>query len=203
MLLVGTRMSFTFERKLPVLHDFRMESRYGPVVCPRKHFPGGFSTKLMRQRCNPNASQIQAVGVPASLKGGMAIAKSRRMEPARLIEQLKVLIAELVQPAAVRSCQFCAAQSVAFIFELVLTTRIVEQGEEHNNLAVRTSPLRQAQSVFKNSGPMNNAVVAIDRELIALQDFPNDRSGYQFLRPNDHWFFGIGFSARRSSSSCF
>ena len=61
------------------------------------------------------------------------------------------------------------------ISDLVLSPRIVDDGEEGNDFDVGTGVFCQPQTVLNDSGPVRNAVVAVDRQSVVIEnDFEDE-----------------------------
>ena len=58
--------------------------------------------------------------------------------------------------------------------------RVVENGKQCNDLHLRTSLVRQSQSVFKDSGPMGNTVSAAVRQGVTFEDVLQDYRDVEF-----------------------
>ncbi|WP_238602970.1 hypothetical protein [Fimbriiglobus ruber] len=83
------------------------------------------------------------------------------MQPARLKQQVEVVVVEGDQFAAQRAGEFAAPQAVAVILVLVHPPRVVEQGEQRNDFPIRPVDLSDPKPVLQHARPVNDVVESV------------------------------------------
>ena len=105
------------------------------------------------------------------------------------MEQLEIFVRQLKQTASKVHGELRTPFSMIGVGVLIDSLRIVEDGEQPDDFDPRPGRLAQSLPVFQNSGPIHDAMKAVDGQFILRQDCLNDGAEVDEVRVLSHFFF--------------
>lgn len=126
-------------------------------------------------RSDPNSTEIEAVGIPAGLDRHVGMIGFVRVALARSIQQPKLVVVEIENTASKLGGELSGTRSMFRISDLVDPPRIVQDGEQGDDIDARSGHLSQFQAILKNPCPMSHAVIAAERQGVVFEDGLQDR----------------------------
>ena len=121
----------------------------------------------MRHDADP--AQIQPVRVPTSLDCHVRVIPLVRVTCAGPMQEPKVMVIQIENATKQFSRELGGTGAVFGIGHLAEPPRIVEDGEQRDDFHVRTRLLGQTLTVFKDSRPMRNTVIAVERQSVVFE----------------------------------
>jgi hypothetical protein len=71
-------------------------------------------------------------------------------------------------------CKLSAPEAVIVVAVLVDASRVMEQGEQPHDFEVRPRSLGYSETVFHDTGPMDDAMIASHRKGVFSEDHSHD-----------------------------
>lgn len=112
-------------------------------------------------RLDADSTEVQAVGIPAGLQGGVSRAATVAVPFDGVAERVELPALQIEVAAVERARERRTALPVMAISTLVLTAAVMQKGEELHHEEVRPALSAHGQPMVKYAGPMIGAVVAM------------------------------------------
>ena len=137
---------------------------------------GRIGAKAAGMRHDADTTQIKPVGIPTSLNGHVGMGTFVRVAVARLEQQPELMVFEIENAAPQIQSEFSRSWAVLRISHFVLPPRVMENSKELHDLNIGPGLFGQSKAVFKDSGPVCHAMIAVKRQSVIFQNRMNDRS---------------------------
>jgi len=125
-------------------------------------------------RPSSHPSQIKAIRIPAGHHGDLAFRESQFVIPNRLVQDRKVLVAQVDQGPAQGLGKLGRPLTMSGVASVVFPAAVVQEGEQLDDQRCGGRMLGDAQAVLADSLPVRDAMDAVQVEDKSLFGCAND-----------------------------
>lgn len=153
------RIAMISNRDTPVLKNLarRMVSGRAPVS-PLEEASCGIGAQALFFRQDAYSTQVETVGVPASLDSRIRFGESVGMQAAGLVEEFKTRIIEMHKRSSQGMGKIAPAQTMTAVDTFIDPARIVEEGEKFHHLEIRSIGFGNPASILHHPCPVEHAM---------------------------------------------
>lgn len=121
-------------------------------------------------RHDADTTEIEAIRVPAGLNRHVGVIPFVRVALAGSEEQPELVVIEIEDAPTQFGGELSGSWSVVGIGDFVDPARVVKNGEQGDDIDLRTCFFCQSEAILKDSGPVRNAVIAPERECVIFEN---------------------------------
>lgn len=121
-------------------------------------------------RRDPNSTEIETVGIPAGLDRHIGMRPLVGVAFAGTIQQPEFVVVEIENTAPKLGGELSGTRSMFRISDFVDPPRIVQDGEQGDDIDARSGRLSQFQAILKDSGPVPNTMIAVQWQGVVFEN---------------------------------